>query len=248
MNKRTIEILNKYDKNTISLDISNKEIVGILCLNDFKKLEELNCSFNEITEIINLPYILKYLNCSNNKIVKLNIFSNIIELNYKKNLLTELYYPVNVKPKKYPSNLTHLTFGDDFNQPIDNLPNSLTHLTLGYTFNQPINNLPDSITYLKLGFEFNQPINNLPNTITHLTLGYNFNQLIDNLPSLITHLTLGNEFIQPLNNLPSTITHLTLGSEYYNIYFHNNITNLPCNLSYLKINNVLKDIKTFKMC
>ena len=66
----TIEMLNKYDKTTKILDISNKEIIGILCVNDFKNLEELNCSFNKITEIHNLPYALKYLNCSNNKIIK----------------------------------------------------------------------------------------------------------------------------------------------------------------------------------
>ena len=36
-----------------------------------------------------------------------------------------------IKPKKYPSKLTHLTFCDNFNQSVDNLPDSLTHLTIG---------------------------------------------------------------------------------------------------------------------
>ena len=31
--------------------------------------------------------------------------------------------------------LTHLTFGDNFNQSIDNLQSSITHLTLEYNFN-----------------------------------------------------------------------------------------------------------------
>ena len=66
MNHITINILSNYDKNTKILNISNKKIEGILCLNDFKNLKKLNCSFNEITEIINLPYSLKYLDCSNN--------------------------------------------------------------------------------------------------------------------------------------------------------------------------------------
>ena len=122
MNKQTIKLLNKYDKNTEILDISNKKIEGILCLDDFKKLEELNCSNNEITEINNLSFSLKYLNCSNNKIVKLNnLPNNMIGLNCKKNLLNELYYPVNIKPKNYPSTLTCLTFGDKYNQPIEYL-------------------------------------------------------------------------------------------------------------------------------
>ena len=138
-----------YDKNTKILDISNKKIEGILCLNDFEKLEELNCSFNEITEIINLPYSLKYLNCSNNKIVNLYKLPNdMIGLNCKKNLLNELYYPFNIKPNKYPSKLTHLTLGEEFNQPIDNLPNNIEILKLGKNFNQSIDKLPTSITYL----------------------------------------------------------------------------------------------------
>ena len=37
---------------------------------------------------------------------------------------------------KLPSNLTHLTFGNDFYQKVDNLPPKLTHLTFGNNFNQ----------------------------------------------------------------------------------------------------------------
>ena len=39
-----------------------------------------------------------------------------------------------------PNSVTHLTFGDDFNQDIKNgaIPNSVTHLTFGYHFNQDI--------------------------------------------------------------------------------------------------------------
>ena len=49
-------------------------------------------------------------------------------------------------------------------------------------------------------------------------------------------------------NLPSSITHLILKNKYYNINFHNKIKKLPCNLSYLKINNIIKDIKTIIIC
>ena len=72
MNNITINILSNYDKNTKIIDISNKKIKGILCLDDFENLEYLDCSFNEITEINKLSSSLKNLNCSNNKIVKLN--------------------------------------------------------------------------------------------------------------------------------------------------------------------------------
>lgn len=46
-----------------------------------------------------------------------------------------------------------------------NLPQSLTHLTFGRNFNQPINNLPKSLTNLIVGFNFNQAVNHLPKSI-----------------------------------------------------------------------------------
>jgi hypothetical protein len=56
--------------------------------------------------------------------------------------------------------LTHLTFDEDFNQPVNNLPQGLTpleesrrswltHLTFGRNFNQEVDNLPQSLTHLK---------------------------------------------------------------------------------------------------
>jgi len=199
-------LLKKYKYDTKILNITNKNIEGILDLSKFKYLEELDCSNNEINEIINIPTNFNYLNCSNNKITSLlNLPDEMTGLNCKKNKLKELYYPFNIKPKKYPSNLTHLKFGNNFINPIDNLPNSLTHLTLGYRFNNPIDNLPSSITHLKICGNFNNPIDNLPNSLTHLKLGYRFNHPIDNLPSSITHLTLGNDFNQPIDNLPKSL-------------------------------------------
>ena len=91
MNKRTIKILNKYDKNIKMLDISNNKIV------------KLNNLHNNLTS-----YKIFYLT---------KIFMRLGEtgVNCKKNLLQELCYPFNVKPKKYPSKITHLTLGYNFN-------------------------------------------------------------------------------------------------------------------------------------
>jgi hypothetical protein len=41
-----------------------------------------------------------------------------------------------------PKNLTHLTFGENFNKKVDNLPKNLTHLTVGENFNKKVDNLP----------------------------------------------------------------------------------------------------------
>ena len=73
-----------------------------------------------------------------------------------------------------------------------------SHLTFGCNFNQPINEgmLPNSLTHLTFGWDFNQSINKgmLPNSLTHLTFGYNFNQPIkkDVLPSYLIKFKLYN--------------------------------------------------------
>jgi hypothetical protein len=46
--------------------------------------------------------------------------------------------------------LTHLTFGNNFNQKVDNLPKNLTHLTFDRYFNQKIDNLPITLKEIKI--------------------------------------------------------------------------------------------------
>ena len=81
-------------------------------------------------------------------------------------------YYLNLELKQYPKHLKKIIFLSTFTESIDDIiPNCITHLTLGNEFNQPINNIPKSITHLTFGENFNQAINNLPKSITHLTFG-----------------------------------------------------------------------------
>jgi len=76
-----------------------------------------------------------------------------------------------------PSSLTHLTFADSFNHPLDNetLPPLLTQLTFGWQFNQPLDNvtLPPTLKQLTFGCRYNQPLDGvtLPPTLTLLMFG-----------------------------------------------------------------------------
>src|ERR1700729_3602153 len=56
------------------------------------------------------------------------------------NMLSKFKKIKNYHMKFRVSNVvTHLTFGDSFNQPIkDSIPNSITHLTFGFDFNLSI--------------------------------------------------------------------------------------------------------------
>lgn len=147
-----------------------------------------------------------------------------------------------------PNSLTHLTFGNEFNQNISYIqfPENLTHLTFGNEFNQRITNVrfPENLTHLTFGKYFNQPITTnvtFPSTLTHLTFGNNFNQNISRIrfPESLTHLTFGNEFNNGFNRgnvqtftytFPSNLIHLTFGTE-----FNQNITNVtfPESLTHL---------------
>jgi hypothetical protein len=132
-----------------------------------------------------------------------------------------------------PDSITHLTFGYNFNQLADNLPNSITHLIFGEKFNQPVNKLPNSITHLKFIKEFDQPVDKLPNSITHLIFGENFNQPVDNLPESIIDLFFGRSFNQPIDSLPNSIVYLSFGT--YDCWgsFNQVINKLPESLEYL---------------
>ena len=67
--------------------------------------------------------------------------------------------------------IKEIMFHNDFNESINDgsiLPNTLTHITFGENFNQSINNLPNSMFYLKFGRNFDQTIDHLPDSIIHL--------------------------------------------------------------------------------
>lgn len=91
----------------------------------------------------------------------------------------------------YPSFLTHLSFNNRFDSPINNLPPNLTHLTVGDRFNLPLFHLPSSLTHLCLGRSFSQSINSLPSTITHLSLTVNVGDNNTILPKSLQYIIIG---------------------------------------------------------
>ncbi len=238
MENSTIKLLNSFDESITELDISHKNIKGILDLEKFYYLKKLICSKNQITQITNITNIIKYLDCSYNQIEELTfriLCSDLNYLNCKKNKITKLYYPFDLKPKSYPKTLKELKFGYVFNQPIDNLPNGLIILYLSDNFNFPIDNLPIGLKDLTLGNKFNHPIDNLPESLDSLILGYEFNHPINNLPNSLTKLTIGNNFNFPINNLPKNITYLILNNE-----INYPIDNLPDGLETLRFGKKLE--------
>jgi len=141
-----------------------------------------------------------------------------------------------------PTNLTHLTFGKNFNQKLV-LPHNLTHLTFGDNLNQKVD-LQLNLIHLTFGYNFNQKVD-LPYNLTHLTFGENFNQkvdlllnlkylclnckkttMVDYLPDSLDELGLNKNFNGLLNDLPISLKTLIISDE----YDKNKLKNLPKNV------------------
>ncbi len=132
--------------------------------------------------------------------------------------------------------LSQLTFGKCFNQPITGkvLPSKLSKLTLVIrglgarrkaTFNKPITSgiLPSKLKKLIFSEHINQPLTSgvlLSRfaELYQLTFGWRFNQLLicGVLPSKLNQLTFGDKFNQPLTCgvLPLTLSQLKFGSDF----------------------------------
>ena len=141
-----MNILKKLDKNMKILNISNCGFRGVLDLIDFEYLQELYCANNEISEIKNFPYTIKYIDCSFNKFTEIIVpFNNKILCS--NNNISKIYYFTNAKITKYPRTLKKMIFADNYNYQINNLSASLLKLYLSANFNHIINNLPNSFSH-----------------------------------------------------------------------------------------------------
>ena len=71
-----------YDYESITtLDISKKKLKELPSwVSECKKLEILNCNYNKITHLYNLPQKLKELNCSYNNITHLDNLPQTLDL------------------------------------------------------------------------------------------------------------------------------------------------------------------------
>jgi hypothetical protein len=137
-----------------------------------KLFHKLSYQKHVLSKIFNQKNPIEYLDIESHHYGRISL---MLLLNY-----IEMHNPELLKNL---TNLRILTFGNPFDQSVNNLPNFITNLTFGTNFNQSVDNLPNSITHLTFGWNFNQSVNNLPNSITNLTLGYYFNQSVNNLSS-----------------------------------------------------------------
>lgn len=200
----------------VIIDISNKNIKGILDLTRFIKLEELNCAHNQITRIINIPTSLIKLNC------EYNCIDCLLELPYEH--------------KRTYQDLEKLLKSDDiinnkygFYRFFHKWVIKLEYLNCSHNQIKSLCNLGCAL-YLKEIYWDSNPIEEIvyPNkwesTVKKIYFIDNFNLPLINLPNLI-YLDLGCEFSQPINDLPESLIYLKINGK-----INKSINNLPKSL------------------
>ena len=126
-------------------------------------------------------------------------------------------------------NLTHITLGSCFNNPLQ-LPKNLTHLVFDFYYNAYVK-FPDNLTHLTFGICFRQKIN-LPESIRYLKLNCNNQYLIDNLPNSIEELELGPDFNLEMINLPNGIKKIIFDKK---SKYNKELNCLPDSVEYIQI-------------
>jgi hypothetical protein len=127
-------------------------------------------------------------------------------------------YSIDVLMEK---NITHIIFGYEFNNSVDNLPWKIEYLYFGYKFNQLLENLPGCMRKLIFpqNSQFNNQLDCLPNSIEYLFLPIYYSKQIDNLPNSIFYLELNYQYPHTLNNLPKSLNKFIF---YYSSQNNNN--------------------------
>ena len=111
-----------------------------------------------------------------------------------------------------------MIFGDEFNQPIDNLPKNLTVIAVGWKFNQSTENLPSTIT--ELSFYSNNKIkNNIPINAKFLNIYFceydEYNETIENISCNIKNIKINRKNkIHYLKKIPFGCTVTNKKGEY----------------------------------
>jgi hypothetical protein len=127
-----------------------------------------------------------------------------------------------IKRDFYLDSIDIIIFGDDFNQPLDNVvcPERLNEIHFGGRFNQPIDKVkfPESLREIYFGDKFNQPIDKVkfPASLHHIFFGKHFNQPIENVkwPEQLCKISFGDDFNQPIEKVKWYLTHIFFGKHF----------------------------------
>ena len=192
--------------NILSMDCSSSDISNLDGIQHFENLTDLNCGYNQLTQlpelppnlitlntshcinlstIESLPNALEFIDCSYNQITVLpDLPSNLKQLYCGVNALNSL--------PNLPYNLTHIDCSFNNLTSLPYLPENLAHINCSY--NQ-ITSLPDLPT--ELGLLYNNPLNIFNNNIQCVgNYSNNFEELLGIYPHCVDS---NNQITQEIN-------------------------------------------------
>lgn len=211
------------------IDCSNLEIKNLEGIQYFDSLKELNCGFNKLATIPELPQFLEWLTCHVNTLNSLPLLpKSLRHLDCDKNQLTSL--PV------LPTKLNTLYCNDNLLTLLPTLSDSLEHL---WCRNNKLTSLPVLPPLVKILHCNTNKLSSLPNIPDSLiTLYCNKNQLVSlpPLPNSLVYLSCESNQLSSLPALPNSIIVLWCN---YNLL--TNLPSLPSSLSTLVCSDNLID-------
>lgn len=151
-------------KYVTEMDCSSRQISKLDGLQFFENLQTLDCSYNPITQLTNIPSKLDYLNSS--------YCINLDSIGTLPNTLTHFdcsYNQISTLPN-LPLNLDKLLCSVNKIERIDYLPPSLTHIDCSFNDLKELPDLPESLAIINCSY--NQ-LNSLPDLPPDLGLTYN---------------------------------------------------------------------------
>lgn len=172
----------RIDDNVEHLVINNTDMKILPRLNHLKRLKVLNCCYNSLKIVCNLPDNLEELYCINNEI----------------------------KFLECPRNLKILWCSNNKIKNLKNLPDTLDIVYCSYNLIEKISNIPENIKELILSCNNLQDLPELNDSIKILNTGLNYLENIS-LPDGILSADIGNNNISSVN-IPSSLEDLDVSS------------------------------------
>ncbi|MES2430900.1 MAG: hypothetical protein V4556_08175 [Bacteroidota bacterium] len=247
----------------IDITDSIKVITGIQY---FKSLTYLNCSFNyikilsdlppslttficegqyssnwQLTSITSLPTTLTYFSCNGNGLTTLPALPpSLAYLSCSLSRLSSL--------PTLPASLTYLNCSKNYPlKTLPSLPPSLTELWCDSCSITTLPTLPPSLTYLNCGYNYKIvfPSNFPSSSLAYLICPYNGLRNLPALPASLTYLNCSRNGLEGLPDLPESLSYLDCyGQSYYDnltakwVYPFKCLPTLPISLKTLNIDTV----------
>ena len=194
--------------NITSIDCSSSEIISLDGIQYFENLTHLNCSYNQITQLPDLPSNLTYLNTSH--CINLNLIESFP---HSLEFIDCSYNQINNLPD-LPSNLKQLYCAFNSLNTLPNLPYNLTHIDCSFNNLTSLPYLPENLAHINcsyneltslpdlpadLGLLYNNPLNIFNNQIQCVG---NYSNIFEDLLGIYPECVDSNDTITQNVNLP----------------------------------------------